>query len=137
MTMNMNPLRPLSVPSWPPTCTREPTEDAGSPFSRVGRRGKRRSPTEWAIRHCPLGSSFKLILRAGSSATGEQHDHRTRPIHKGETEAYKKAHRTKKPPSANIREAEVEVSKDELSKVMMVGTELAMGIQDNQESLGT
>ena len=66
----MNMLRPPSVPSWPTNCTREATGEAGSPFSRDERRGKRRSPAEWAIRHCPLERSSDLILRAASSATG-------------------------------------------------------------------
>ena len=59
-----------------------------------------------------------------------QHDHRTFPIHKADTESYRKAHGTKKRMSANIRGAKVEMSKDELSKLMMVGTELAKEIQE-------
>ena len=59
-----------------------------------------------------------------------QHDHWTCPIHKADTEAYKKAYRTKQRTSANIRKPKVEVSKDELSKLMMVGTELAKEIQE-------
>ena len=58
-----------------------------------------------------------------------QHDHQTCPIHKVDTEAHKKAHRTKKCTSATIRGSKVKVSKDELPKLMMVGTELAKGIQ--------
>ena len=58
------------------------------------------------------------------------HNHMTCAMHKAHTEAYKKAHGTKKRPSANIREAKVEVSKDELSKLMMVRTELAKEIQE-------
>ena len=49
-------------------------------------------------------------------------------MHKADTEAYKKAHGTKRRTSANIREAKEEVSKDELSKLMFVGTELAKEI---------
>ena len=60
---------------------------------------------------------------------GFNHDHQTCPIHQADTEAYKKAHGSKKPPSAGIREAKVEVDKDELSKLMSVGTELAKEIQ--------
>ena len=59
-----------------------------------------------------------------------QHDHRTCPIHKADTEAYKKAHGTKKRTPASIREVKVEVSNHELSKLMMVGTELAKKIQE-------
>ena len=44
--------------------------EAGSPFSRVGRREKRRSPAKWAIRHCLFGSSSELILWAASAAKG-------------------------------------------------------------------
>ena len=65
-----------------------------------------------------------------------QHDHRTCPIHKADTEAYKKAHGTKKRPSANMQEAKVEVSKDELSKLMMVGTELTKEIQEIERAWG-
>ena len=59
-----------------------------------------------------------------------QHDHRMCPIHKADTEVYKKTHRTKKRTSANIPEAKGEVSKDELSKLMMVRTQLAKDIQE-------
>ena len=59
-----------------------------------------------------------------------QHDHRTCPIHKANTEEDKKAHGTKKRTSANIREAKVQVSKDKVSKLMMVGTEFAKEIQE-------
>ena len=65
-----------------------------------------------------------------------QHDHRTCPIHKADTEAYKTAHRSKKGTSANVREAKLEVSKDELSKLMMVGTELPKEIQESNRAWG-
>ena len=58
------------------------------------------------------------------------HDHRTCPIHQDDTEAYKKAHGSKKRAPAVIREAKVEVDKDELSKLMSVGTELVKEIQE-------
>ena len=58
-----------------------------------------------------------------------EHDHRTCPINKADTEAYKKSHETRKRTSANIREAKVEVCKDELPKRMMVGSKLAKEIQ--------
>ena len=61
---------------------------------------------------------------------GFNHDHRTCPTHQADTEAYKKAHRSKKRAAAGIREAKVEVDKDELSKLMSVGTELAKEIQE-------
>ena len=57
-----------------------------------------------------------------------QQEHRTYPINKADAEAYKKAHRTKKRTSANIWEAKVEFSRDELSKLIMVGSELAKKI---------
>ena len=61
---------------------------------------------------------------------GFHHDHRTCPIHQADREAYKKAHGSKKRAPAGIREAKVEVDKDELSKLMSVGTELAKEIQE-------
>ena len=61
---------------------------------------------------------------------GFNHDHRTCPIHQTDTEAYKKAHGSKKRAPAGIREAKVEVDKDELSKLMSMGTELAKEIQE-------
>ena len=56
---------------------------------------------------------------------GFNNDHRTCPIHKADTEAYKKVHGSKKRAPAGIRETKVEVNKDDLSKLMSVGTELA------------
>ena len=61
---------------------------------------------------------------------GFNHDHGACPIHQADTEAYKKAHGSKKRAPAGIREAKVEVDKDELSKLMSVGTELAKEIQE-------
>ena len=61
---------------------------------------------------------------------GFNHDHRTCPIHRADTEAYKKAHGSKKRAPAGIREAKVEVDKEELSKLMSVGTEFAKEIQE-------
>ena len=65
---------------------------------------------------------------------GFNHDHWTCPIHKADTEAYKKVHGSKKRAPAGIRETKVEVSKDELSKLMSVGTELAKEIQEIKRS---
>ena len=65
---------------------------------------------------------------------GFNHDHRTCPIHQADTEAYKKAHGSKKSAPAGIREAKVEVDKDELSKLMSQGTELA---KESRRSRGT
>ena len=61
---------------------------------------------------------------------GFNHDHRTCPIHQTDTKAYKKAHGSKKRAPAGIREAKVEVDKDELSELMSQGTELAKEIQE-------
>ena len=61
---------------------------------------------------------------------GFNHDHRTCPIHQADTEAYKKVHGSKKRAPAGIRETKVEVDKDELSKLMSMGTELAKEIQE-------
>ena len=65
---------------------------------------------------------------------GFNHDHRTCPIHKADTEAHKKVHRSKKRAPTGIRETKVEVTKDELSKLMSVGTELAKEIQEIKRS---
>ena len=46
------------------------------------------------------------------------------------------AHGSKKRVSANIREAKLEVSKDELPKLMMVGTELPKEIQESNRAWG-
>ena len=61
---------------------------------------------------------------------GFDHDHRTCPVHKADTEAYKKAHGSKKRAPAGIREAKVKVDRDELSKLVSQGTELAKEIQE-------
>ena len=61
---------------------------------------------------------------------GFNHDHRTCPIHQADTEAYKKVQGSKKRAPAGIRETKVEVDKDELSKLMSVGTDLAKEIQE-------
>ena len=57
-------------------------------------------------------------------------DHRTCPTHQADTEAYKKADGSKKRAPAGIWEAKVEVDKDELSKLMSQGIELAKDIQE-------
>ena len=62
------------------------------------------------------------------------HDQRTCPVHKADTEAYKKMHGSKKRAPAGIRETRVEVTKDKLSKLMLVSTELAMEMQDIKRS---
>ena len=61
---------------------------------------------------------------------GFNHDHRTCPIHKADTEAYKRVHGSKKRAPPGLQETKVEVDKDELSNLMSVGTELAKEIQE-------
>ena len=86
--------------------------------------------------------SFREFIRAHPQGCfvcygrkqGFNHDHRTCPIHQADTEAYKKAHGSKKRAPAGIREAEVVVDKDELSKLMSQGTELAKEIQEMERS---
>ena len=65
---------------------------------------------------------------------GFNHDHRTCPIHKADTEAYKRVHWSQKRAPVGIRENKVEVDKDELSKLMSPGTELAKEIQEIKRS---
>ena len=61
---------------------------------------------------------------------GFNHDNRTCPVHKADTEAYNKVHRSKKRTPASVPEAKVEVTEDELSKLMFMGTELAKEIRE-------
>ena len=61
---------------------------------------------------------------------GFDYDHRTCPVHKADAQAFRKVHGSKKRAPASVREAKVEVTKDELSKLMSVGTELAKEIQE-------
>ena len=65
---------------------------------------------------------------------GFNHGHRTGPVHKADTEAYKKVPLSKKRAPAGIRETKVDVTKDELSKLMSLGTELAKEIQEIKKS---
>ena len=82
--------------------------------------------------------SFGDFIRAHSQGCfvcygrnkGFNHDHRTCPVHKADTEAYKKVHGSKKRAPESVREARVEVTKEELTKRMSVGTELGKGIQE-------
>ena len=91
--------------------------------------------------HPPL--SFGEFIRAHPQGcfvcygrnNGFNGDHRTCPIHKADTEAYKKVHGSKKCEPAGIRETKVEVTMDELSND--VGGD-RVGDQDpgDQEVLG-
>ena len=82
------------------------------------------------IRAQPLGCFVSYGRNKGFN-----HDHRIFPVHKANTEAYKKVHGSKKHTLANVWEAKVEVTKDELSKLMSVGTELAKEIQEIKRPL--
>ena len=104
------------------------------PLQQGWRKQEKRDPRR--IGNPPL--SFGEFIRAHPQGCfvcygrkkGFNHDHRTCPIHQADMEAYKKAHGSKKHAPAGIREAKVEVDKDELSKLMSVGTELAKEIQE-------
>ena len=65
---------------------------------------------------------------------GFNNDHGTCPIHKADTQAYKKVHGSKKRAPVGIRKKKVVVTKEELSKLMSVGTELAKEIQEIKRS---
>ena len=65
---------------------------------------------------------------------GFSHDQRTCPVHKADTEAYKKVHGSKKRAPVGIWENKVEVTKDDLFKLMSVGIELAKEIQEIKRS---
>ena len=80
---------------------------------------------------CRVARILKRCFVCYGRKKGFNHDHRTCFTHKADTEAYKKVHGSKKRAPAGIREAKVEVDKDELAKLMSsVGTELAKEIQE-------
>ena len=87
-----------------------------------------------AIGHCPFGEFIGAHHQGCFVCYGRnfpfQHDHGTCPTHKANTEAYEKAHESKKRAPAHVLEARVEVSTDDLSKQTMVGSELAKKIQE-------
>ena len=60
-----------------------------------------------------------------------QHDHRTCPVHKANTEAYKKAQRSTMGAFANIRETKVE---DELSRLRNQAGKRDPGDQEGLDS---
>ena len=108
--------------------------ESWKPLQQGSRKKEKKDPRR--IGNPPL--SFGEFIRAHPQGClvcygrkqGFNHDHRTCPIHQADTEAYKKVHGSKKRAPAGIREAKVEVDKDELSKLMSVGTELAKEIQE-------
>ena len=118
--------------------------DAGSnlgsqkPLQKGWKKKEKKEPRR--IGNPPL--SFGEFIRAHAQGCfvcygrnkGFNHDHRTCPIDKADTKAYKKMHGLKKRAPADIRENKVGVTKDELSKLMSVGTELAEEIQEIKRS---
>ena len=86
--------------------------------------------------------SFREFIRAHPEGCfvcygrnkGFNHYHRKCPIHKADTEAYRKVQGSKTRAPAGVWETKVEVTKDELSKLMSVGTELAKVIQEIKRS---
>ena len=108
------------------------------PLQRGWKKKEKKDPRR--IGDPPL--SFAEVIRAHPQGCfvcygrnkGFNHDHRTCPIHKADTKAYKKVQGSKKRAPAGIRETKVEVTKDELSKLMSVGTELAKEIQEIKRS---
>ena len=120
------------------------TPNAGSnrgswkPLQKGGKKKEKKEPRRMG--DPPL--SFGEFLRAHPQGCfvcygrnkGFNHDHRACPIHKADTEAYKKVHGSKKRAAVGIRENKVEVTKDELSKLMSVRTELAKEIQEIKRS---
>ena len=63
-----------------------------------------------------------------------QHDQRMCSTHKADMEANKKAHGSQKHAAANVRKPKVQMSKEELSKLMTVGSELAKEIEEIKRS---
>ena len=102
-------LRPPSVPLWRTTCTKEATGEARGSFSRVRRGGKRRSPAEWLISHCPLGCSSELILRAASSATGRAPPSNTTTGRAGSTRPTQRRTRRRTGPSGGVQGGALQV----------------------------
>ena len=104
------------------------------PLQQGWRKQEKRDPRRIGDPPLSFGSSYELTLRAvscvmgGSEASTMTTEHA--PFHKADTEAYKKAHGSKKRAPAGIREAKVEVDRDELSKLVSQGTELAKEIQE-------
>ena len=104
------------------------------PLQKGWKKKEKKEPCR--IGHPPL--SFGEFIRAHPQGCfvcygrrkGFNHDHRTCPVHKADTEAYKEVHGSKKRAPAGIRETKVEVIKDKLPKLMSVGTELAKAIQE-------
>ena len=117
----------MSLPRWPFV------ERLGAPAEGLGKEGEEGAPPHgppsavlWGV-HTSSPSGLFRVLRRNK---GFNHDHRTSLVHKADTEAYKKVHGSKKRTAASVCEAKVEVTKDELSKLMSVGTELAKEIQE-------
>ena len=139
MTTRTNQLRPPSVPSCPTTCTREPPEKLETLSARLEEEGEegappRRQPAtvRWGVHPSP-SSGLLRVVRAELPLRTRSADV---PDPQGQQEGVQEAQGTKKRTSANVREAKVEGSKDELFKLIMVGTELAKKIQEIKRAWG-
>ena len=134
MTTGLNQMRPGSLPSLPTTCTRVATRGSWKPLQQGWNKREKKEPRRVGDPPTSFGEFIRAHREGCFVCYGRtfpfQHYHRTCPIHKADTEAYKKAHGTKKRMSANVREAKVEVFKNELSELMTVRTELAKEIQE-------
>ena len=105
------------------------------PLQQGWRKQEKRDPRRIGDPPLSFGSSYELTRRAVSCVMGgrkastmtTEHAPSTRPTRR----LTRKAHGSKKRAPAGIREAKMEVDKDELAKLMSsVGTELAKEIQE-------
>ena len=122
------------MPSWPGPERGEQAGKLEAPAAGLEEAGEEGPSPHWqpsAVLRGVHTSSPQGCFVCYGRKKGFNHDHRTCPVHKADTEAYKKAHGSKKRAPAGIREAKMEVDKDELAKLMSsVGTELAKEIQE-------
>ena len=110
---------------------RVPVSMKGSKGHQKSRKQRKQTGFKELAHICVLCSAIASpSLLSSSPVRVNPNDHRTCPVHKADTETYKKAHGSKKRALAGIREAKVEVDRDELSKLVSQGTELAKEIQE-------
>ena len=117
-------------------------KDRGSwkPLQKVCKKRKKKEPRR--VGDPPL--SFEEFIRAHPQgcfvcygrSSPFQHDHGSARSTRPTRRRTRKRTGPKKRTSANIREAKVELSEEELSKLMMVGTELAKEIQEIKRAWG-
>ena len=140
MMTRSNQLGLPSVPLWPTTCTKEGNQGSWKPLQQGSKKREKKGPRRVGNPALSFGKFIRAHHQGCSVCYGRsspfQLEHRTCPIHVADTEACKKAHGTKERTSANIWEANAEVSKDQLSKLMMVGTELAKEFQEIKRAWG-